>query len=183
MAKQIWTLDPTHSEFGFKIRHLMISNVSGTFGKFEIRAETENNDFSKAQIEVKLDPSSIDTNNAQRDAHLRTSDFFEVEKYPEIIFRSTRILSESDDSFTLFGELSLRGITRPVELHVEKSGYIEKDPWGLERAGFNVTGKINRNDFGLSFNTILETGGLALGEEVKLYGEIQLIKQAASVAA
>ncbi|HEY8399078.1 MAG TPA: YceI family protein [Flavihumibacter sp.] len=183
MKKQIWTLDPTHSEFGFKIKHLMISNVSGSFGKFEVRAETEDNDFTRAQVEVKLDPATIDTNNEQRDAHLRNSDFFEVDKYPEILFQSTRIVPKNSNCFTLWGQLTLRGITKPVELDVEQSGYIGKDPWGLERVGFNVTGKINRNDFGLSFNSILETGGLALGEEVKLYGEIQLIKQAASVAA
>lgn len=183
MAKTTWAIDPTHSEFGFKIRHLMITNVSGVFGKFDIIAETDNEDFSSAKISAKLDPASINTNNAQRDAHLRNEDFFEVEKYPEILFESTEVKAKDEENFLLLGNLTLRGITKPVELNVEFSGVIAKDPWGLQRAGFTVTGKINRNDFGLSFNSILDTGGLALGEEVKLQGEIQLIKQTAAVAA
>lgn len=183
MARTIWAIDPTHSEFGFKIRHLMISNVSGLFGKFEVRAETEKEDFKTAKITAKLDPASINTNNAQRDAHLRNEDFFEVEKYPEILFQSTEVQSKDEENFILRGNLTLRGITKPVELNVEFSGVIAKDPWGLQRAGFTVTGKINRNDFGLTFNSVLDTGGVALGDEVKLQGDIQLIKQEAAVAA
>ncbi len=183
MAKTIWAIDPTHSEFGFRIRHLMISNVSGVFGKFEGTAETEGEDFRTAKINVKLDPSSINTNNEQRDAHLRNEDFFEVEKYPEILFESTEVKEFGEDRFLLRGNLTLKGITKPVELKVEFSGSIAKDPWGYQRAGFNVTGKINRNDFGVNFNSVLDTGGLALGEEVKLQADIQLVKQTAAVAA
>lgn len=182
MAKTTWEVDPTHSELGFKIRHLMISNVSGTFGKFDVSVDTEADDFTKAKIVAKIDPATINTKNAQRDEHLRASDFFEVEKYPEVSFESTSINAIDEENFVVVGDLTLRGITKSVSLNVEYSGIIAKDPWGLSRAGFMVTGKINRNDFGLTFNSVLDTGGLALGEEVKIQGDIQLVKQEAAVA-
>lgn len=182
MSKATWAIDPTHSELGFKIRHLMISNVSGTFGQFEVNVDTESDDFTKAKITAKIDPASISTKNAQRDEHLRTSDFFEVEKYPDVLFQSTSIEPADEENFVLHGSLTLRGITRPVKLNVEFSGIIAKDPWGLQRAGFMVTGKINRNDYGLTFNSILESGGVALSDEVKIHGDIQLVKQEAGVA-
>lgn len=176
MASTNWALDPTHSELGFKIRHLMISNVSGSFKNFSATVQTEGEDFSTAHIELEAEMASINTNNEQRDAHLRNSDFFEVDKYPTLSFRSTKIEKIDDESFHVFGELTLKGVTRQVKLNVEFNG-ITKDPWGNQRAGFLVTGKINRSDFGVSFNSVLETGGVALGEEVKLNSEIQLVKQ------
>lgn len=182
MAKTKWAVDPTHSELGFKIKHLMISNVSGTFGEFSAQVQTENEDFSTAQIEATIKAASISTNNQQRDQHLVTSDFFEAEKYPEITFRSKQIEKLDHEHFIVHGDLTLRGITKPAQLQVEHSG-VTKDPWGGQRAGFTITGKIIRSEFGLSFNSVLETGGLALSDEVKIYSEVQLVKQAASVAA
>lgn len=182
MATTKWALDPTHSELGFKIKHLMISNVSGSLKSFEAEVETHGVDFTTAQINLSADMASISTNNDQRDAHLRNSDFFEVEKYPELKFTSTRAEKIDSDTFTLFGELTLKGVTRPVKLTVEFNG-VTKDPWGGERAGFVVTGKINRSDFGINFNAALETGGVMLSEEVRIFSEIQLVKQAVSVAA
>jgi polyisoprenoid-binding protein YceI len=177
-----WVLDPTHSNLGFKIKHLMISNVSGSFKNFKAEVETNETDFSTAQINLTAEMESISTNNEQRDAHLRNADFFEVEKHPELKFRSTKVEKTDSDTFALYGELTLKGITKPVKLHVEYNGTV-KDPWGGERAGFVITGKINRCDWGINFNGVLETGGVVLSEEVRIIGEIELVKQAVSVAA
>lgn len=182
MAKTKWLLDPTHSELQFKIKHLMISNVSGALKNFQVEVETEEEDFSTAKIRLAAEMDSISTNNEQRDAHLRNSDFFEVEKYPELKFKSTKIEKTDSDIFALHGELTLKGITKPVKLNVEFNG-TAKDPWGGERAGFVVTGKINRADWGISFNSALETGGVVLGEEVKISSEIELVKQEVEVLA
>ena len=160
----------------------MISNVSGSLKSFEAAIETQSEDFTTAQISLSADMASISTNNDQRDAHLRNSDFFEVEKYPELKFTSTKLEKIDSDSFALFGDLTLKGVTRPVKLNVEFNG-VAKDPWGGERAGFVVTGKINRSDFGINFNAALETGGVVLSEEVRIFSEIQVVKQAVSVAA
>jgi len=182
MATTKWVLDPTHSELGFKIKHLMISNVSGSLKSFQATIETQGEDFTTAQVSLSADMASISTNNDQRDAHLRNSDFFEVEKYPELKFTSTKLEKIDSDTFALFGDLTLKGVTRPVKLNVEFNG-VAKDPWGGERAGFVVTGKINRSDFGINFNAALETGGVVLSEEVRILSEIQVVKQAVSVAA
>jgi len=182
MANTKWVIDPTHSEIGFKIKHLMITNVSGKFDVFEAEVQTEGEDFTTAKIEAGIKSASINTNNLQRDEHLRNSDFFEVEKHPEILFTSTKIEKIDKDNFLLQGNLTLKGITKPVKLNVEYSG-LTKDPWGGQRARFIITGKINRNDFGLTFNAALETGGLVLAEEVKINSEVQLVKQVAAVAA
>ena len=182
MANNKWALDSMHSELGFKIKHLMITNVSGAFKNFKADVEMHEADFSLAQINLIAEMASITTNNEQRDAHLRTADFFEVEKYPELIFRSTKVEKTNADTFSLYGELTIKGVTNPVKLNVEYNG-ITKDPWGGERAGFVVTGKINRSDWGVNFNSVLETGGVMLSEEVRITSEIQLVKQAVSVAA
>jgi polyisoprenoid-binding protein YceI len=182
MANTKWMVDPTHSEIGFKIKHLMISNVSGKFDQFEAEVQTEDENFETAQIEARIKTASINTGNQNRDEHLRNSDFFEVEQHPEILFTSTKIEKLDNENFVLKGNLTLKGITKPVQWNVEYSG-VTKDPWGGERAGFLITGKINRNEFGLSFNAALETGGVVLGEEVKINGEVQLVKQASAVAA
>ena len=182
MATIKWQLDPAHSELGFKIRHLMITNVSGSFKNFSVQAETEGADFTTAKITATADMSSISTNNAQRDEHLRTADFFEVEKHPELEFVSSNIEKIDSNSFILHGALTLKGVTKPVKLNVEFSG-VTKDPWGGERAGFTVSGKINRSDWGVNFNGVLETGGLMLGEEVKIQSEAQLVKQAVKAVA
>ena len=182
MAKTKWAVDPTHSELGFKIKHLMITNVSGSLKNFEAEVETDEADLSTAQINLTADMASIFTNNEQRDAHLRASDFFEVEKYPQLKFRSTKMEKIDNDSFALYGELTLKGVTKPVKLNVEYNG-LTKDPWGGERAGLVVTGKINRSEWGVNFNGVLETGGLMLREEVRINSEIELVKQAISLAA
>ena len=160
----------------------MISSVSGSLKSLQAEVETEGEDFTTAKISLSADMASISTNNDQRDAHLRNSDFFEVEKYPELEFTSTKLEKIDSDTFALSGDLTLKGVTRPVKLNVEFNG-VTKDPWGGERAGFVVTGKINRGEWGVNFNGVLETGGVMLSEEVRIFSEIQLVKQAVSVAA
>ena len=181
MANTTWLLDSTHSELGFKIKHLMISNISGSIKTFNVEATMKDEDFSTAQIRLTAEMASISTNNEQRDAHLRNSDFFEVEKYPELVFNSTKVERVDDETFKVHGDLTLKGVTKPVQLNVEYSG-VTKDPWGGQRSGFVVSGKIKRTEWGVNFNGVLETGGLALGEEVKIQSEIQLVKQAVEVA-
>lgn len=180
MTKTKWLLDPMHSELQFKIKHLMISNVSGAFKNFSAEVETEAEDFSTAKINLAAQMDSISTNNEQRDAHLRNSDFFEVEKYPELKFKSTKVEEVDNDTFVLHGELTIKEITKAVKLNVEFNG-ATKDPWGGERAGFVISGKINRTDWRVNFNSVLETGGLMLGEEVKINSEIELVKQEVGV--
>ncbi len=182
MTKVKWQLDPMHSELQFKIKHLMISNVSGALKNFQSEVETEDEDFSTAEIKLTAQMDSISTNNEQRDAHLRNSDFFEVEKYPDLKFKSTKVEKTDSDTFALYGELTLKGVTKPVKLNVEFNGKT-KDPWGGERAGFVVTGKINRADWGVNFNGVLETGGVVLGEEVKINSELEFVKQEVGVLA
>ena len=175
MAITKWKLDPAHSELGFKIRHLMISNVSGYFSSFQVEGQTEDEDFSKAKIQLKADMNSIHTKNEQRDAHLRNSDFFETDKHPEMVFESLSIEKVDDGNYRLTGDLTLKKITRPLELNVEYNG-TTKDPWGGERAGFTVTGKIRRSNWGINFG-LVEAGGAMLADEVKIQSEIQLVKQ------
>lgn len=182
MATTKWILDPTHSELGFKVKHLMISNVSGSFKNFTAEVETEDDDFSKARVSLTAQMASVFTNNEQRDAHLRTSDFFEVDNHPQLTFHSTRVEKLDNDTFTLWGALTLKGITKPVKLAVDFSG-VTNDPWGAERAGFTVSGKLNRKDWGVNYNALLETGGVALSEEVKINAEIQVVKQVETVVA
>lgn len=182
MTRTKWLLDATHSTLGFKVKHLMISNVSGAFQDFSAEVETDGTDFSTASINLKADIASIDTHNAQRDGHLRSSDFFEAEKFPEMTFKSTGIEKLDEENYNLLGNLTMKGVTKPVTLNMEYSG-VTKDPWGGERAGFVVTGKINRTNWGINFNALLETGGVMLSEEVKINSEIQLVRQAAAVAA
>ena len=176
MSLKKWSLDPTHSEVTFKIKHLMISNVSGAFTKFDVQVQTSGDDFTDATVVATIDVASINTNNEQRDAHLRNADFFEVENHPNIAFTSTKVEKDDDDTFDLYGDLTIKNITKPVKLSVEYSG-IAKDGWGNIKAGFTVTGKINRKDWGINYNAAVETGGLVLGEELKINAEIQLVKQ------
>ena len=177
MSTTKWALDPTHSELGFKIKHLMISNVSGGFSKFDVQTETSSEDFADAQVVATVDVASINTNNSQRDEHLRNADFFEAPTHANMVFKSTKVEKLDSDSFNLYGDLTIKDITKPVKLGVEFNG-IAKDPWGNVKAGFTVNGKINRKDFGITYNAVMETGGVMLGEEVKINGDIQLVKQA-----
>ena len=176
ITKTKWNLDPTHSEIGFKVKHMMITNVSGSFGKFDVQVETEGNDFSTATIDFTAELDSISTGNNDRDNHLKSGDFFDTAKYPSLRFVSTKLVKKSEGNFELHGDLVIRDVKKAVKLDVEYGG-IGKDPWGNEKAGFTLTGKINRTDFNLNWNAALETGGVLVSEEVKLYAEIQLIKQ------
>jgi len=176
MNKEKWISDPMHSELFFTIRHLMISNVTGFFKNIRIEAETEQQDFGNASIVLTADMRTISTNNEQRDAHLRSKDFFEVETYPEMTFQSTNVQRVTDNEFTLHGELTLKGITKPVTLSMTFNGLISDPKIGI-KAGFTVTGKINRSDWNVNFNRVLDTGGLGLGEEVSFKSEIQLLKR------
>ncbi|MCC6187045.1 MAG: YceI family protein [Chitinophagaceae bacterium] len=172
-----WAIDPTHSDIGFKVKHMMFTNVSGKFDGFEASAETEEENFEGAKISFSADASSVNTGNADRDKHLASGDFFDAAQFPKLSFQSTAFKKVNDDNYELHGDLSLHGITKNVQLAVEYGG-IGKDPWGNTKAGFSVSGKFNRKDFGLSWNAALETGGVLVSEEVRVYAEIQLVKQA-----
>jgi polyisoprenoid-binding protein YceI len=176
-----WISDPAHSELGFKIRHVMISNISGSFKNFHVEAATEENDFSKMSILLTAETPSISTDNEERDKHLRNADFFDVDNYPELKFVSTKIEKADDGNFIVSGELTMKGITKPARLKVEFGGLII-DPRHGTKAGFTITTKIKRGEWGLSFNRILDTGGVGLGEEVTIFSELQLVKQAVTNA-
>lgn len=175
MAKTKWNVDPTHSEIGFKVKHMMITNVSGSFQKFDVQAETNDDDFTTAKIEFTADIDSITTANTDRDNHLKSPDFFDGANYPKLKFTSTKMEKKDEENYELSGELTIRDVTKPVKFAVELGG-IGKDPWGNEKAGFTITGKINRTDFKLNWNAALETGGVLVSEEVKLHAEVQLIR-------
>lgn len=177
MAKQQWVADGSHSEIGFKIRHLMITNINGKFNNFTVDAETEGEDFMTAKVSVAVDIDSISTGSADRDKHLRSPDFFDVNAYKNITFETTKYENvDNDGSYELYGDLTIRGITKNIKLAVEFGGVV-KDPWGNTRAGFTINGKINRKDFGLNWNAATEAGGVLVGDDVKIYGEVQLIKK------
>ncbi|MFT3738388.1 MAG: YceI family protein [Breznakibacter sp.] len=175
-TKTKWGIDPTHSEIAFKVKHLMITNVKGVFKEFGATVLTRGNDFSTAEIDVTLNAVSVDTGVADRDAHLKSADFFDVENHKEIRFVATKFEKVDDEDYKLHGNLTIKGITKPVKLDVEYAGTM-KDPWGNEKAGFVVNGKINRKDWGLNWNAALETGGVLVSDEVKISSEIQLVKQ------
>lgn len=171
--KNKWILDPSHSELTFKVKHMMISNVKGEFKDFSIDVDGE--DIVKSTLKVTVDAASINTNNTDRDNHLKSADFFDVENQPEINFESTSFTHKEDDAYQLKGLLTMKGISKEVNLEVEFGG-INTDPWGNQKAGFSVEGKINRKDWGLNWNTALETGGVLVSEDVKIAGELQFIK-------
>jgi polyisoprenoid-binding protein YceI len=177
MATVKWILDPTHSEIQFKIRHLMITNVTGSFGKFLAELETTDENFETAKVNFSADVDSITTNNEQRDAHLKSADFFEVAKHPKLLFVSTKIEKVSGEEYTLYGDMSFHGFTKNVKLKVEHGGLI-KDPWGNTRTGFTVEGKISRKDFGLVWNAATEAGGVVVDDEVKLHSSVEFVKEA-----
>lgn len=182
MATKTWVLDPTHSELQFKIKHLMITNVTGSFGLFNVSAETEGEDFTKARISFTADADSINTGNEQRDGHLKSVDFFDVEKFPQIKFVATKTENaDSDGTFDLYGDLSIRDITKNVKLSVEFGGVV-KDPYGNTKAGFTISGKINRKDFGLTWSAVTEAGGVVVSDEVRIAAEIQLVEQVLELA-
>ncbi len=171
-----WTIDASHSSVGFTVKHLMISKVRGTFSGVSGTVTVPEDRFAST-VDVTIDPATIDTRDGGRDAHLRNSDFFDVENHPTWSFRSTGVKADGDDEFLLLGDLTIRGVTRPVELEVEFVG-VSKDPWGNTKAGFEAEAEINRKDWGLEYNAALETGGVVIGEKVKLSLDIQLLKTA-----
>jgi polyisoprenoid-binding protein YceI len=176
IEKTKWVLDPSHSELLFRVKHLMITNVRGEFRKFTAEATTSGNDFNNASVNVTVDATSVFTNNDDRDAHLKSADFFEVDKYGGLTFTATSFEKTEGEEFKLTGLLTIKGVSKEVILDVEFGG-INKDPWGNEKAGFSLNGKINRKDWGLNWNAALETGGVLVSEEVKINADVQLVKQ------
>ena len=169
-----WSIDPVHSEIAFKIRHLMIAHVKGAFKTFDASVYTTAKDFATAEIDLWIDASSISTGDSKRDEHLKNADFFDVQNHKQITFTSSTIeKGDADDTYELWGELTMKGITKNVKLKVQFGGIVN-DPWANEKAGFTVTGKINRSDWGLIWNTSLETGGLMVSDEVTISCDVEL---------
>ena len=173
-AKTKWVLDQSHSELLFKVKHLMISNVNGEFRKFS--AVIDGEDFTKSNISATIDASSISTNDDQRDGHLRSADFFDVENHRELSFIGTSFRKIDAENYQLTGTLTMKGVSKEVTLSVVFGGIV-KDPWGNERSGYSFSGKINRKDWGLNWNAALEAGGVLVSDEVRISGEVQFVKQ------
>lgn len=172
-----WKIDPTHSEVQFKVKHLMITTVTGNFHTFDLEVETENDDFNTAsKIEFTADINSISTNNAQRDTHLKSADFFNAEEHPLLKFVGKSYSSDGDE-VKLQGDLTIRGTTKPITLNVDFGGIVV-DPYGQTKAGFTVAGKISRKEFGLVWDAVTEAGAVVVGDDIKIHAEIQLVKQA-----
>lgn len=171
-----WVLDPTHSELVFKVKHLMITNVKGEFTNFSAEIHSNGEDFSKASVKATIDATSISTNNTDRDAHLKSPEFFDTEAHKELTFEGTSFTKSDDSTFKLTGNLTIKGISKEVTFNVDFGG-LNKDPWGNEKAGFSLEGKINRKDWGLNWNAALETGGVMVSEEVKVSAEMEFVKQ------
>lgn len=169
-----WVADLAHSELLFKVKHLMISNVKGEFRNFN--AEIDGDDFRTSSIKVNIDSSSIFTNNDDRDNHLRSADFFDVENHKEITFYSIALKAKDNENYELTGILTIKGVSKEITLDVEFGG-INRDPWGNDKAGFSISGKINRKDWGLNWNSTLETGGVLVSDEVRINAEIQFLKK------
>jgi polyisoprenoid-binding protein YceI len=172
-----WAIDPSHSEISFKVKHLVVTTLTGKFDAFEGALETANDDFSDANISFSADIASINTGNADRDGHLKSDDFFNAEAFPKLTFTSTSFTKVSADEYKLAGNITLRDVTKPIELTVEYGG-TATDPWGNVKAGFEINGKIKRKEFGLKWDAITEAGGAVVSDEVKLHLNVQLVKQA-----
>lgn len=177
MVTTKWVIDPTHSEVQFKVKHLVISTVTGTFKSFSGAVETQGDDFENGVISFAIDVASIDTNQEQRDGHLKSDDFFSADKYPQIIFKAVQFKKVKGDEYSLVGNLTIKDVTKPVTLSVEYGG-TATDFYGNVKAGFEITGKINRKEFGLTWSGITEAGAIVVGEEIKLAINVQIAKQA-----
>ncbi|AIE60154.1 YceI family protein [Bacillus methanolicus] len=177
MAKTKWAIDTAHSSVEFSVKHMMIARVKGSFDNFSAAIEADPTDLTTANIEFNVDAASINTRNNDRDAHLRSADFFDAEKYPSLSFKSTKIVKTDDDEYEVTGDLTIRGVTRQETFTVTFEGQ-GKDPWGNEKAGFSAEGKINRSDYGLTWNAALETGGVLVGDQIKISLSIEAIKEA-----
>jgi polyisoprenoid-binding protein YceI len=174
--KTKWVIDPSHSEISFKVKHLMITNVKGVFKEFSGSAATTGNEFLTSEIDFSMTTGSVDTGAPDRDGHLKSADFFEVEKYPMMSFKGSSVEKSDASNYVLNGELTIKGVTKSVRLNVEFSGTM-KDPWGNQKAGYTIAGKINRKDWGLNWNAALEAGGVLVSDDVTINADVQLVKQ------
>lgn len=177
MTNTKWIVDPTHSAIEFSVKHMMIAKVKGSFNKFEASILANPSDLTTAEIDFTVDVASIDTRNADRDNHLRTADFFDVEKNPTLTFKSTKIVKTDEDEYDVTGNVTLNGVTQEETFSITFEGQ-GKDPWGNEKAGFSGKGKVKRSDYGLTYNAALETGGVLIGDQITLTIEIEAAKEA-----
>ena len=175
-TRTTWAIDPAHTGLEFAVKHLMISTVRGRFGEVEGTLTLDGRNPAASTVEVSIPVASIDTRNEQRDAHLRSADFFDAEQFPAITFRGKRVEGDATGDFRLVGDLTIRGVTREITLDVESNGR-SRDPWGNEKIGFEARGKIARSEFGLNWNQALETGGVLVGDEIKLTIDAQFVKR------
>lgn len=176
LSPSTWTVDPAHSVAEFKVKHMMISNVKGQFSGIQGQLILDPADVTRSRVEATIDAASISTREAQRDAHLKSADFFDVEKFPTLSFRSTRVREVGEGALAVAGELTIHGVTRDVVFAVEGPTPPAKDPWGKTRVGLSATTRINRKDFGLSWNAALETGGILVGEEVAITLDVEFVQ-------
>ena len=172
-----WQIDPDHSNIQFKVRHLMVSNVKGVFHKVSGMAEIDDQDMTRSRVSVTIETASVDTGVAKRDDDLRSANFFDVTRYPTMTFVSRKIVKTGTDSFKVTGDLSIHGVTREVVLDVDGPTAAVKDPWGGMRRGATATTKINRKDFGLTYNKVLETGGVVVGDDVAITLEVEMVRK------
>ena len=171
---KVWGLDPTHSTVHFSVKHMVISKAKGSFGSYKLNVESKGEDFTDAKVELEIDTKSINTHSEDRDNHLRSADFFDAENFPTIKFVSSSFKKINDEEYKLNGNITIKGITRPIEFNVNYGGQVV-DPWGNVRAGFTLESSIDRFDFGLNWNTLIETGGAMVGKQVKLEAEIEIV--------
>jgi polyisoprenoid-binding protein YceI len=176
-ATSTWAIDPSHSEVGFSVRHMMVSSTRGRFSDVRGTIVLDEQDLGRSRVDVEIGVASIDTRDEKRDAHLRSADFFEAETWPTIAFRSTRVEPIGRDRLRIAGELTIRDVTRPVTFEAEYNGR-SKTPWGGEVVGYSADLKLNRKDFGLTWNVALETGGFVVGDEIKIHLDVEAGKQA-----
>ncbi|QTN01221.1 hypothetical protein ERJ70_19200 [Sediminibacillus dalangtanensis] len=177
MAKQTFNVDPTHTSIDFSVKHMMVSKVKGTFHDFEATITADPEDLTSAEIDFVIDANSVDTRNDQRDTHLRSGDFFDIENNPKITFKSTDVKKVGDDEYEVTGDMTIRGTTRQETFKVDFEGS-GKDPWGNQVYGFSGEGKINRSNYGLTYNAALETGGVLIGDDIKVSIELEATTQA-----
>lgn len=176
MAVKNWIIDPAHTEVMFKVKHMMFANVSGEFRTFEGGVDFQDENFENAKVYFKADPASISTNSPDRDDHLRSADFFDVENHKELTFHSTSIKQVDGNQYKVTGDMTIKGVTQPITLDCEFGGMM-KDPWGNMKSGYSLSGKLNRKDFGLNWNAALEAGGVLVSDEVRLSCEIELAEK------
>lgn len=175
LTKTLWKIDPTHSEIQFKVKHLVISTVTGSFNTFDGSVETEDDDFAGADVRFEADINSITTNNEQRDGHLKSDDFFNAEKFPKLTFESASFEKTGDDTYKMAGNLTIRDVTKKITLDVVYGGTVV-DPYGQTKAGFELTGTINRKEYGLSWSAVTEAGNLVVADNVKLIMNVQFVQ-------